>query len=71
MTSTKKIGAAGRFGARYGRKLKKKLSEIEVIQRKKQKCPYCLKFGVKRLATGIWCCGKCSSKFTGKAYTAQ
>ena len=35
----KKIGAAGRFGAGYG-KIKERLVEVEKIQRKKQECPF-------------------------------
>jgi len=58
-----------RFGARYGRKTKKKFAQVEKQQRAKHKCPYCNKIGVKRLAAGIWNCAKCNSKFAGKAYT--
>jgi large subunit ribosomal protein L37Ae len=58
-----------RFGARYGRRNKAKLAPIEELQRAKQKCPYCNKTAVKRLAMGIWHCAKCESKFAGKAYT--
>jgi len=65
----KKIKAAGRFGSGYGTRVRKKLNEIEAFQRKKQKCPYCLKPGVKRQAVGIWTCNKCNKKFTGPAYT--
>ena len=36
----KKIGAAGRFGAGYG-KIKEKFSEVEKKQRIKQDCPFC------------------------------
>jgi large subunit ribosomal protein L37Ae len=64
MTETTK-----RFGARYGRKTKKKFGQIEKIQRAKHKCPHCNKQGVKRLAMGIWQCAKCDVKFAGKAYT--
>ncbi|MBT3323547.1 50S ribosomal protein L37ae [archaeon] len=64
----KKIGSAGRFGARYGRKLRSKIINVEKIQRKKQKCPYCSRLAAKRLAMGIFECKKCSAKFTGKAY---
>ena len=68
MTKTKKVRAAGRFGARYGRAVKVKLNTIEEKQRKKQKCPYCGKLGVKRLSKGIWHCRKCGKKFTGDTY---
>ena len=42
MAEVKKLGSTKRFGARYGRKPKKKLAKIEEELRKKQKCPYCL-----------------------------
>jgi large subunit ribosomal protein L37Ae len=68
MTAKKKIGSAGRFGARYGLKIRKKVKAIEQIQRGKHKCPFCLKLAVKRIASGIWFCTHCNSKFAGKAY---
>jgi large subunit ribosomal protein L37Ae len=58
-----------RFGARYGRKPKVKFANIEILQRVKQKCPYCSRTDVKRVAYGIWKCRKCETKFAGKAYT--
>ena len=68
--ATKKVKSAGRFGARYGRKLRKRVTDIESQQKKKHTCPYCSKTGsVKRLSSGVWNCKKCGSKFTSKAYT--
>ena len=66
--ATKKVGSSGRFGARYGRRLRQKVTEIEKKLKQWHKCPYCNKERVKRLAAGIWCCRSCDSKFTGKAY---
>ena len=66
--ATKKVGSAGRFGPRYGRKIRSRVIAVEKIQRTKQKCPYCLKNSVKRISKGIWYCDKCNSKFTGRAY---
>jgi large subunit ribosomal protein L37Ae len=63
-----KIGSAGRYGARYGKRLKTKVSNIEKVQRSSQKCPYCSRLTVKRVAAGIFSCKKCNAKFTGKAY---
>jgi len=60
-----------RFGARYGRKVRDRFAQVDVLQRKKQKCPYCQRLGVKRLAMGIWECPKCQTKFAGKAYFLQ
>jgi len=68
MGKTKKIGPAGRFGARYGLKIRKKIIEIETIQRAKHKCPNCLKLRLKRLSAGIWMCSSCGLKIAGKAY---
>ena len=64
----KKTKSAGKFGARYGRSIRSKLVKVEEKQRKKQKCPYCKKLGVKRLSTGIWKCSKCNKKFASDAY---
>ena len=68
MSKKKKIGSAGRFGARYGLRIRKKVVAIEKIQKAKHKCPFCVKVGIKRLASGIWYCTHCKVKFAGKAY---
>ena len=65
----KGLGPVKRFGTRYGRTPKHKLAKIEIEQKKRQKCPYCSRSSVKRLAFGIWKCTKCDSKFTAGAYT--
>ena len=64
---TKKVKSAGRFGARYGRRVRTKITEIESKQRKKQECPFC-KGTAKRLSAGIWNCKKCNKKFAGHTY---
>jgi len=66
MAKGKKIGAAGRFGAGYGR-VKKRLNDVEAKQRKKQDCPFC-GGRAKRIANGIWDCKKCGKKFAGGSY---
>tara|TARA_Y100000310_G_C20676235_1_gene813229 strand:- start:205 stop:465 length:261 start_codon:yes stop_codon:yes gene_type:complete len=72
MAHTKKVGSAGRFGARYGRKIRKKVIKVEELQKAKHACPFCKKEGcVKRVAAGIWICKKCNTKFAGKAYTPE
>ena len=68
MTKKKKVGSAGRFGARYGLRIRKKIIDIEKDQKAKHKCPFCMKIGVKRVASGIWRCTHCKAKFAGKAY---
>jgi len=67
-TKLKKTKSAGRFGARYGKRVRVKLTNVETKQRKKQKCPLCNKKGVKRISKGIWNCSKCNKKFAGGTY---
>ena len=67
----KNLGSVKRFGARYGRRVKHKLAEIEAVQKGKHTCPYCRAPKVKRMAAGIWECKKCESKFTGRAYSIR
>ncbi|MBL7100681.1 MAG: 50S ribosomal protein L37ae [Nanoarchaeota archaeon] len=66
--ATKKVGTAGRFGARYGKKIRQKIADVESKQKGWHKCPYCSKSKVKRVSLGIWECRGCETKFTGKAY---
>ena len=47
-TKSKKTKSAGRFGARYGKKVRDKLVQVESKQKIRQQCPFCKKFGVKR-----------------------
>lgn len=67
--ATKKVGSAGRFGSRYGRKIRQRIADVEKKQKAWHKCPYCSKSRVKREAIGIWVCRACGSRFTGRAYT--
>ncbi len=71
MARTKKIKSAGRFGAGYGIRVRKRIKKIEETQRKKQECPFCGKKGIKKIASGIWQCKKCGKKFASGAYTVR
>jgi len=64
----KKTKSAGRFGARYGTRVRKSLVKIEEKQRVKQKCPFCGKKGIKRISKGIWKCKKCNKKLASDTY---
>ena len=67
MPKTKKVKAAGRFGCRYGTRVRRKIADIESTQRKKQQCIFC-NGTAKRLSAGIWHCKKCDKKFAGHTY---
>ncbi len=62
-------GPAGRFGARYGRRIRSQVNLVEIKQKAKQVCNYCGAVKVKRISLGIFECGKCKKKFTGGAYS--
>jgi len=68
MVKSKKTKSAGRFGARYGKRVRDRLVNVESKQRKRQKCPLCGRLGAKRLSKGIWKCPKCNKKFAGGTY---
>ncbi|RLE51501.1 MAG: 50S ribosomal protein L37ae [Candidatus Methanomethylicota archaeon] len=69
MGRTKKVGSAGRFGARYGSTIRLRVKEIEEAMRAPHRCPRCRTRGkLKRLSVGIWTCRKCGHTFAGGAY---
>jgi len=69
MGKTKKVGATGKYGARYGSTLRKRTRQIIEKEKGDIKCPKCVTKGsIHRISTGIWHCRKCDAKFTGGAY---
>jgi len=69
MSGTKKVGPTGRFGPRYGMKIRALSREVEIKTKQKYKCPSCGAMRVKRESTAIWKCRRCGLKFAGGAYT--
>ena len=60
----RKVGSAGRFGARYGRVSRRRVKEIEDDMRNSKVDGD----DVKRLGTGIWVNEETGETFTGGAY---
>jgi len=72
MGRTKVVGIAGRYGARYGSTLRKKVRDILEKRYSPHTCPFCGHKGrVVRLSTGIWTCKKCGAKWAGGAYVPK
>ena len=69
--ATKKVKSAGRYGIRYGKKIRDKTASVESKSRAIHKCPSCLKKGLKRQAAGIWTCRNCNLKIAGGAYSPK
>jgi large subunit ribosomal protein L37Ae len=65
---TAKVGITGKYGTRYGQKLRKQVKAIEILQRKKTICPFCGKTSIKRAAVGIWKCRACKRAIAGGAW---
>ncbi len=65
---SEKAHRAGRFGARYGTSIRRRVANIERVQFQKHRCPQCLTGEIDRESTSIWECRKCGHKFAGGAY---
>jgi len=65
---TKKVGISGRYGTRYGVKIRKQINNIERQQKKLHPCPRCQYEKVKRISTAIWQCSHCNLTFASGAY---
>ncbi|SIS05408.1 50S ribosomal protein L37ae [Natronorubrum thiooxidans] len=61
------VGSAGRFGARYGRVARRRVSEIEDDMQNSQVDGD----DVKRVGTGIWKNEETGEVFTGGAYRPE
>lgn len=64
----RKTGITGRFGSRYGTKIRQRVKSIEEEMKGYHECPKCGAEKVKRVGTGIWKCERCETKFAAKAY---
>lgn len=69
--TTKKVGSTGKFGARYGVSIKKRVLKVNQSMKEQFNCPFCGFSRIKREAAGLFLCKKCGAKFTGGAYTPE
>ena len=68
---TTKVGMTGKFGARYGVKIRKQIKSVSRHRAKPQRCPECQQDAVKRISSGIWHCKHCNLKFAASAYSIR
>jgi len=59
---------SGRFGSRYGKKIRDAVIDADKRAKKHYKCPFCSRTTVKRESAGIWHCKKCGKKMASGAY---
>lgn len=65
---TRKAGSVGRFGPRYGVRIRRRAQEIEEGLKHRSECPRCAAIAVRRSSTGVWTCRRCGYVFAGGAY---
>ncbi len=68
---TSKVGMTGKFGARYGVKIRKQIKSVSRHRARPSRCPECQHDSVKRLSSGIWHCKHCDLKFAASAYSTR
>jgi large subunit ribosomal protein L37Ae len=67
-TRTKKVGIAGKYGPRYGIRIRRRLYDVETAMRETYHCPACTYGVLKRVSTGIYSCRRCGAKIASSAY---
>lgn len=65
---TKKVGPAGRLGARYGVRIRKRIADIEILSKGRHECPKCKAVAMARTANGIWVCRHCGAHMASSSY---
>jgi large subunit ribosomal protein L37Ae len=65
---TDKVGSAGKFGPRYGVRVRKRVRDIGLVKKGPHECPSCHHKSLRRIANGIWECRHCEAKFAASAY---
>ncbi len=65
---TRKSGIVGRFGPRYGVRIRRRVQEIEQGLKIAHLCPRCAAVKVRRKSSGVWECRHCGYVFAGGAY---
>jgi len=65
---TKKVGPAGRLGARYGVRIRKRIADVELVSKGKHECPKCKAVAMGRTSSGVWVCRHCGAKIASSSY---
>ena len=65
---TVKAGVVGRLGPRYGVRIRRRVQEVEAVQKQRHSCQKCLAKSVKRVSSGVWRCRRCGLIFAGGAF---
>ncbi|MFH1420707.1 MAG: 50S ribosomal protein L37ae [Candidatus Aenigmatarchaeota archaeon] len=59
---------SGRFGSRYGKRIRDGMKKAIGEKKAKYACPSCSRKSVVRESAGVWVCVKCKVKYASGAY---
>ncbi len=65
---TKKVGSTGWMGPRYGIRIRRRVLEIDRARKAPAACPRCATVTVRRVASGVFVCRRCGTRFASNAY---
>jgi large subunit ribosomal protein L37Ae len=65
---TKKVGNTGWMGARYGIRIRRRVLDLDRSREAAAACPKCSTVTVERVASGVYGCRRCGTKFASGAY---
>ncbi len=68
---TKKVGATGWMGPRYGIRIRRRVLEISHNMERPAGCPRCSTMTMQRVASGIFECRRCGTRFASNAYVFE
>jgi large subunit ribosomal protein L37Ae len=68
---TKKVGATGWMGPRYGIRIRRRVLEIDRARIKAAPCPRCSTVTLYRVASGVFECRRCGTRYASNAYVFQ
>jgi len=65
---TKKAGPTGWMGPRYGIRIRRRVVEIDRARGPAAPCPRCSTVTLHRVASGVFECRRCGTRFASNAY---
>lgn len=63
--------SAKRYGPKYGKRIRNKISSIEESEKSGHRCPECGSTSLKKESKGVWVCKKCGEKVAGGAWKPE
>jgi large subunit ribosomal protein L37Ae len=68
---TKKVGSTGWMGPRYGIRIRRRVLEIDRAKLAPAGCPRCSTMTLQRVASGIYECRRCGTRYASNAYVFE